>query len=212
MSNAKLFVIAAPSGAGKSTLVNALAQRDTDAVISVSYTTRPQRPGEIPDVSYHFIKTAQFEEMIAEGEFLEYAKVMSKVQNYYYGTGKEWVEKKLAEGKHVILEIDWQGARQIFTKFPKAEGIFILPPSLKILRERLEKRGRDSASDIDGRMSVAKDEISHYGDYHYIVINDDFDNALAELEAIFAGKRQPMDLQAKHYPPKIEALLAELLA
>jgi len=212
MSHAKLFVIAAPSGAGKSSLVNALVQRDTDAVISISYTTRPQRPGEIADQSYHFIDQSKFEEMIFEGEFLEYAKVMSKIQDYYYGTSRNWVEARLAEGKHVILEIDWQGAQQIFTQFPKAEGIFILPPSLQILEQRLRARGRDSASDIEARMSVAKDEISHYQDYHYIVINDNFAETLEELVRIFAGSSVAVGPRAKIYPPKIQELLGELLA
>lgn len=212
MSQAKLFVIAAPSGAGKSSLVNALLKRDHDAVISISYTTRPQRPGEIADVSYHFIDNAQFESMIEAGEFLEHAKVMAKVQDYYYGTGRTWVEEQLANGKHVILEIDWQGANQIFEKFPKAEGIFILPPSLKVLRQRLLDRGRDSVSDIEGRMSVAQDEISHFRDYHYIVINDKFEHAVDELAAIFDGERQPIGPNATEYPTKIKQLLAELLA
>ncbi len=212
MSKAKLFVVAAPSGAGKSSLVNSLAKRDDNAVISISYTTRPQRSGEITNVSYHFVDNAEFEQMIATDQLLEYAKVMSKVQDYYYGTGRAWVEQQLAQGKHVILEIDWQGAKQIFEKFPKAEGIFILPPSLAVLRERLKNRGRDSISDIEDRMSVAQDELSHYQDYHYIVINDNFEQALTELLTIFEGKQQPVGPHASEYPPKIQQLLAELLA
>lgn len=212
MSKAKLFVVAAPSGAGKSSLVNALAARDHDAVISISYTTRPQRPGEIEDVSYHFVDNVQFKQMIDQHDFLEYAKVMSKVQDYYYGTSKAWVEKQLAKGKHVILEIDWQGAEQVFEKFPKAEGIFILPPSLATLNERLRKRGRDSESDISGRMSVAQDEMSHYLDYHHIVVNDDFEQALDELVAIFEGKTPALGPNAECYPTKIQQLLTELLA
>jgi guanylate kinase len=212
MSKAKLFVIAAPSGAGKSSLVNALAKRDADAVISISYTTRPKRSGEIADVDYYFTDNASFEKMIAADAFLEHAKVMSKVQDYYYGTSKSWVEQQLVAGKHVILEIDWQGAQQIFKKFPKAEGIFILPPSLEVLYQRLMQRGRDSVSDIDGRMSVAKDEISHYRDYHYIVINDDFNHALDELAAIFAGEHEAIGPNAAKYPPHVAQLLAELLA
>lgn len=210
--SANLFVVAAPSGAGKSTLVNALNAERNDTVLSISYTTRPCRPGETDNVDYHFIDDKIFDQMTANHEFLEHAIVMSKVQNYQYGTGKAWVENQLKQGKHVILEIDWQGAQQVFKRYPHAVGIFILPPSLPILRQRLEKRGRDPAHDIEARMSVAKDEILHYGDYHHIVINDDFNQALTQLHLIFDGKAEPVGPHAREYPPKITQLLVELLA
>jgi guanylate kinase len=180
----KLYVIAAPSGAGKSSLVKALTTTLDNTVASISYTTRLPRPGEVDGEHYYFIDTAQFEKMIAEDAFLEYATVFSKIANRYYGTERRWVEAQLQAGKNVILEIDWQGARQVFSKMPEAIGIFILPPTLATLEERLSKRGQDNPELITQRMSVAQDEISHYTEYDYLVVNRDFDIALKEIQAI----------------------------
>ncbi len=212
LQTSRLYVIAAPSGAGKSSLVNALLEKVDNVVLSISYTTRPQRPGEIDGQHYHFIDRAQFERMIAAGEFLEYAQVFAKVADYYYGTGRQWVEQQLAMSKNVILEIDWQGAEQIFKQFPAAVGIFILPPSLAILEQRLKKRARDDEETIRLRMSVAKDEIAHYQDYHYVIVNNDFEVALNELIAIFNHSKQVINKTNRKLTPALEQLIAELLA
>ncbi len=207
-----LFVVAAPSGAGKSSLVKAVSHDNDDIVVSISYTTRPPRHGEVDGVHYHFIDTKTFETMIANHELLEYAKVMSQIQDYYYGTGKNWVEQQLAAGKHVILEIDWQGAEQIFRLFPQARGIFILPPSLTVLRQRLEQRGRDQPADIDARMSVARDEISHYREYDYLMVNDDFGHSVKKLTDIFADQQSPNGAKNGELAPDLQRLLKDLLA
>tara|TARA_R110000868_G_scaffold380784_1_gene646921 strand:+ start:91508 stop:92185 length:678 start_codon:yes stop_codon:yes gene_type:complete len=211
-SKAKLYIVAAPPGAGKSTLVNALIDKIDDVMLSISYTTRSQRKGEVDKVNYNFIDHDEFEAMIKANEFLEYANVFSKISNNYYGTGKAWVEQQLAGGHNVILEIDWQGAQQIFKTYPDAVGIFILPPSMAVLEQRLHKRGREDKAEIDSRMSIAKDEISHCEEYHYVVINDDFEHTLEELAAIFKGSIPLMGPGRTNFPNKIQDLLTDLLA
>ncbi|MBR9804934.1 guanylate kinase [bacterium] len=200
----KLFTVSAPSGAGKTSLVNALIKDNGDLQVSVSHTTRAQRPGEENGINYHFVDKSEFEAMIARDAFLEYATVFGN----HYGTSREWVAETLASGKHVILEIDWQGARQVREWMPDSRAIFILPPSLATLRSRLEGRGQDPESIINQRMDAALAEISHYSEADYLVINDDFAVALAELRAITVAEQLLMPHQMQRHA----ALLAQLVA
>jgi len=181
VNTACLFTISAPSGAGKTSLVKALLQKRAETVtVCVSHSTRPIRSGEIDGEAYHFVSPQQFDAMVASGEFLEHAQVFDN----YYGTARASVESLLASGKHVILEIDWQGARQVKAKMPETVGIFILPPSREELEQRLRDRGTDDESIIARRMRDADREMSHYHDAEYLVINDVFDQALFDLDAI----------------------------
>jgi guanylate kinase len=199
---AKLYVVAAPSGGGKTSLINALLEKDDRVSLSVSYTTRSARPGEKDGVHYHFIDGPTFFCLIGKNAFLEHAEVFG----HRYGTGRDAVEKKLHAGFDVLLDIDWQGARQVRKSFPSCCTIFILPPSLKALRNRLARRGQDSEEVIGQRMREARAEISHSGEFDYLIINDDFDKALADLQSIVRhGKLQRPD-QRDHY----DDLLAEL--
>ena len=176
-----LYIISAPSGAGKTSLVNALVSSEPGIAVSMSYTTRPIRPGEQDGVNYHFIDQPVFKDMIAKGCFLEYAQVF----DHYYGTSRDAVFQELNEGMDVILEIDWQGAQQVRALVPGAIGIFILAPSLEELERRLKLRGEDRDEVIKRRMRDALSEMSHYHEYDYLVVNQDFDRALADLRAIF---------------------------
>lgn len=190
-----LYIIAAPSGAGKTSLVSKLIELDKHIQVSVSSTTRNIRPSEKDGVDYHFVTPEVFKEKIHEGDFLEYAEVFGN----FYGTSKSTVKEMLDKGKDVILEIDWQGARQIRTALPDTVSIFILPPSLKELRKRLTGRGTDSEEVIEGRMSKAIDEMIHYDEFDYLVINNHFHTALEELHTIFASHRLKLEnQQAKH--------------
>ena len=180
MSKPGLYVVSAPSGGGKTSLVNALLERDPHVALSVSHTTRPPRPGEQDGVHYFFVDEAAFEALAADGAFLEHARVF----DHRYGTGRESVKRQLADGLDVLLDIDWQGARQIRVSFPAARTIFILPPSLNELRRRLVGRGQDSETVIDRRMRAARDEISHAGEFDFLIVNDDFEKALADLHAV----------------------------
>lgn len=198
-----LFIVSAPSGAGKTSLVSKLLERDGLIQVSVSSTTRPKRPGEENGINYHFLSIAEFENMIAEGDFLEYAKVFDN----YYGTSKSVVEAKLAEGKDVILEIDWQGAQQVKEQFPNAVSIFILPPSIKALEKRLKGRGTDSNDVIKRRMKDAFNEMSHYNEFDYLVINNLFDIALDELHSIFLAHRQILHRQMNKHSVMINELI-----
>ena len=180
MNKPGLYVVSAPSGGGKTSLVNALLESDPHVALSVSHTTRPPRPGERDGVHYFFVDEAAFEALAANGAFLEHARVF----DHRYGTGRESVERRLADGLDVLLDIDWQGARQIRTSFPAARTIFILPPSLKELRRRLVGRGQDSEAVIERRMRAARDEISHAGEFDFLIVNDDFEQALADLHAV----------------------------
>lgn len=200
---ASLYIVAAPSGAGKTSLVRALLDAEPGVVVSVSHTTRAMRPGEQDGVHYNFIDIPRFEALVAEGRFLEHARVFDN----YYGTSRDWVEATLASGKDVILEIDWQGARLVRQAFADAVGIFILPPSREALRERLQGRGQDSAETIERRMQEAKSEIAHYDEFDYVVVNDDFGQALAELRTILAARRLLRERQ-----PGLAARVAGLLA
>ena len=180
-----LFVVVAPSGAGKTTLVDALLAREPNIKLSMSYTTRAPREGERDGVDYHFVDKPTFEAMIGRGEFLEHALVHGN----YYGTSKRWIDRELAGDHDVLLEIDWQGARQVRGLFPAITGIFILPPSLAELRRRLEGRGKDSPQTIARRLANAAEEISHVLEFEYIIVNDKFDSALEDLLAIVRETR-----------------------
>jgi guanylate kinase len=179
-SNPGLYIVAAPSGGGKSSLIRALLERDHGMRLSVSHTTRPARPGEKDGVHYHFVSPEAFLELVSRDAFLEHARVF----DHYYGTARNQVERQLASGHDVLLDIDWQGARQVKHSFPSARSIFILPPSMAELRERLTLRGQDSAAVIDRRMRDAGSEISHWKEFDYVIVNDDFTAALSDLEGV----------------------------
>ncbi|MEM8626703.1 MAG: guanylate kinase [Pseudomonadota bacterium] len=180
----RLLVIAAPSGAGKTTLVRGLIERDPRFVFSVSYTTRPKRPNERDGVDYHFITRDAFAQLRDAGEFLEHANVFDN----YYATGKAAVEALLAAGRHVVVEIDWQGAQQVRARMPGCRSIFIVPPSVGALEARLRKRSTDSEAVIQRRLRDSLADLSHWREFDYIVINDDLETALAELIGLASGK------------------------
>jgi len=198
-----LYVVAAPSGGGKTSLVNALLARDEKIRLSVSYTTRLPRPGEVDGIHYHFLDKEAFTALIDEGAFLEHATVYG----HLYGTGRAAVESRLAEGFDVILDIDWQGAQQVRSSFPGCCSIFILPPSLEELHRRLSRRGQDSEAVIEERMRQARSEIAHGREFDFLVINDDFEAALADLQSILRERKPARSGQEK----RIAELLAELL-
>ncbi len=191
----RLFVVSAPSGAGKTSLVNALVGDTEHLVVSVSHTTRPQRPGERDGVDYHFVDLPRFQVMVARGEFLEHAVVFDN----HYGTSRASVDAALAAGQDVVFEIDWQGARRIREIYPDAVSIFIMPPSAAKLRQRLEARAGDRPDVIDRRMQAAAAEISHYTEYRYLVVNDQFDRALRDLRAIVHATRLETAMQAREW-------------
>ncbi|OCH18631.1 guanylate kinase [Aliivibrio logei] len=207
MSKGTLYIVSAPSGAGKSSLISALLESNpTYAMkVSVSHTTRGMRPGETDGVHYHFMQKEHFEELIEKNEFLEYAEVFGN----YYGTSRVWIEETLDKGIDVFLDIDWQGARQIRIQMPLAKSLFILPPSNGELERRLNVRGQDSEAVIAKRMSEAKSEISHYNEYDYVIINDDFDTAQMDFKAIIRAERLKQDKQTSKYKGMLSALLAD---
>ena len=180
-----LFIISAPSGAGKTSLVKALVEKDGNLHASVSHTTRSPRPGEKEGSNYHFVKKSFFDKMVSQGEFLESAQVF----DHFYGTSKLWVQSQLEAGTDVVLEIDWQGARQIKECMPLACAIFILPPSKNALQERLMSRGQDNPEVIERRMDQAVNEMSHFESSDYLVLNRNFEEALNELEVIVKAQR-----------------------
>lgn len=199
-----LFTISAPSGAGKTSLVNALLPLLNDVKVSVSHTTRAKRSGEIDGVNYHFIDMSEFLRMLEQGDFLESAEVFGN----RYGTSQRWVKETLAKGIDVILEIDWQGAEQVRRLLPETVSIFILPPSRSALEQRLTGRGQDSTEVIQKRMSAAIDEMSHYPEADYVIVNDDFQTALAELRAIFVAERLRLDQQQLRHADLLRDLLS----
>ena len=207
MSKGTLYIVSAPSGAGKSSLISAMLERNpTYAMkVSVSHTTRDIRPGEVDGVHYHFVEQDTFKSLIAKGDFLEYAEVFGN----FYGTSRVWIEETLKKGIDVFLDIDWQGARQIRQQMPQAKSLFILPPSNGELERRLNTRGQDSDEVIAKRMAEAKSEISHYNEYDYIIVNDDFDTALLDFKAILRAERLKAEKQAAKYKGMLDALLAE---
>jgi len=190
-----LFIVTAPSGAGKTSLVRKLLQSDPHVKLSISYTTRPPRPGEQDGVDYHFVDKAEFERMLEASEFLESAEVHGS----YYGTSQRWVQGVLQEGEDLLLEIDWQGAEQVRSLFPYAVSIFILPPSQEELSRRLHGRGQDSAEVIARRLANAREEISHVAEFDYVIINDHFDEALRDLQAIVRAKRLKAEKQLRRH-------------
>ena len=198
-----LYVISAPSGAGKTSLVKALLEKTKDIGVSVSHTTRAMREGEQDGVDYHFTEKAEFEKMVQESAFLEHAQVFDN----YYGTAIANIESKLKQGEDVILEIDWQGGAQVRKQLPYAVNIFILPPSQAALEERLRGRGQDSDEIIARRMQDAKSETSHYSEYDYLVVNDDFEEALIELKSIVLARRCRFDAQSESLSPLLQELL-----
>jgi len=195
-----LFVVVAPSGAGKTSLVDALLKREPNIRLSISYTTRAPREGERDGREYHFIARAEFERMIAAGDFLEHANVYGN----YYGTSRRWIEDQIAGDHDVLLEIDWQGAKQLRGIFPHMVGIFILPPSFGELRRRLQVRGTDSPEAIEKRMASAREEISHVLEFEYIIVNERFDLALDDLIAIVHATRVSRAQQALRLAKLIE--------
>ncbi len=208
MGQGNLYILSAPSGAGKSSLIAALLQQDAEKkmMVSVSHTTRQPRPGEAEGVHYFFVSVEEFERLIAQGAFLEYAKVFG---GNYYDTSLPAIEKNLAQGIDVFLDIDWQGAQQIRAKMPNVKSIFILPPSLQELERRLIGRGQDSMEVIADRMSKAISEISHYDEYDYVIVNDNFAQALADLKHILRAEKLTLTYQQTQNQTLINELLAK---
>ncbi len=191
----QLFIVAAPSGAGKTALVRLLLENDPDIRVSISSTTRAARPGEEDGREYHFVDVPRFLEMVSHGEFIEWAEVHGN----YYGTSKRWIESEMAAGHDVLLEIDWQGAQQVKKAFPDAIGVFIMPPSLDALQERLAGRGTDSAEIIARRLAAARDEMRHVNEFNYVIINDDLQKALDDLLAVVNASRLQYQIQHRRH-------------
>jgi guanylate kinase len=198
-----LYIIAAPSGGGKTSLTRALLEREPNILLSVSYTSRLPRPGEADGVHYHFVSRGVFEEMIKRGEFFEHAVVHGDLK----GTARTAVERTLAQGKDVLLEIDWQGARQVRAQMKDTVSIFILPPSRAELERRLRSRAQDSDATIRRRLADSREDIAHSVEFDYIVVNDDFATALSDLRSIVTARQLRAAAQRERY----EALLADLL-
>lgn len=199
-----LFIVAAPSGAGKSSLVNAVLAKEPGIALSISFTSRAPRPGERHAQHYHFVSKDEFERMVAAGDFFEHALVHGD----YKGTARQSVEPQLAAGKDVLLEIDWQGARQVREKMPDCVSVFILPPSRDALQTRMRNRGQDSEETIARRLAAAREEMGHYDEFDYVIVNEHFDAAAAELRAIFVAHRLRRDVQARRHAGLIRDLLA----
>ena len=198
-----LFILSAPSGAGKSSLITALLKKHADMKVSVSHTTRSPRPGEVNAVHYHFVSADEFKALIAKDDFFEWAQVFDN----YYGTSKQAIESQLNAGIDVFLDIDWQGAQQVREIMPSVQTIFILPPSKAELEQRLNNRGQDSAEVIAGRMAKAQSETSHYNEYDYVVVNDDFETALSNIETIVLAQRLTLKAQVSRHHDLITNLL-----
>ncbi len=198
-----LYVVAAPSGAGKTTLVRLLLEEEPAVNLSISYTTRAPRPGEQNGREYHFVDAPTFQEMIARQEFLEWAEVHGN----FYGTSKTWIADQLAAGRDVLLEIDWQGAQQVRQLFPQAVGIFILPPSMAELTRRLTGRGTDSAEVIARRLAAAQAEMRHVGEFDYVIINDQLEQALVDLCAVVRASRLSFKVQHARHADLFETLI-----
>jgi len=200
-----LFIVAAPSGAGKSSLVNAVLARDANLCLSISFTSRQPRPGERHAEHYHFVDEAEFQRMIDAGDFFEYARVHGD----WKGTARQSVDPLLASGRDVLLEIDWQGARQVRTKVPDAVSIFILPPSRDALEQRMRHRAQDSEETIARRLAAARDEMSHYSEFDYVVVNEDFATATQELASVITASRLRREAQVARHYRLLTALLTE---
>ncbi|MCQ4273569.1 MULTISPECIES: guanylate kinase [Pseudomonas] len=204
MSSGTLYIVSAPSGAGKTSLVKALIDAMPQVRVSVSHTTRAMRPGEVDGVNYHFVDRQHFAELLEHNDFLEHAEVFGNL----YGTSQRALERTLAEGYDLILEIDWQGAQQVRRLMPQAKSVFILPPTQEALRQRLTNRGQDSEEIIERRMREAVSEMSHYVEYDYLVINDDFAHALDDLKAIFRANQLQQGAQQLRFGELLRQLLA----
>ncbi|WP_456418100.1 guanylate kinase [Thiolapillus sp.] len=207
MSNSNLgnlFIVSAPSGGGKTSLLKALLKMDGNLVLSVSHTTRSPRPGEQDGVHYYFVSVDEFMSLAGEGAFLEQAQVFDN----YYGTSQAGVESQLLAGQDVVLEIDWQGARQVRKAFPDAISIFVIPPSIAALRERLSSRGQDDEATIERRMKDARNELSHYAEYDYLVVNDRFEDALGDLACIVRSTRLRLKQNAQRHTAALQEMLA----
>ncbi|WP_238067076.1 guanylate kinase [Pseudomonas shirazica] len=202
-SSGTLYIVSAPSGAGKTSLVTALIKADKRVSVSVSHTTRAMRPGEQHGVNYHFVSHDDFKGLIAKGDFLEHAEVFGN----FYGTSRSALQEVLDQGNDLILEIDWQGAQQVRKLMPEALSVFILPPSLQALRERLDGRGQDSEEIIAGRMKEAVSEMVHYDEYDYVIINDDFDVALEDLKAVFRSNRLVLKKQQQRHAALLKQMI-----
>ncbi|RDY65779.1 guanylate kinase [Lysobacter soli] len=200
-----LFIVAAPSGAGKSSIVNAVLVRDPNICLSISFTSRKPRPGERHAEHYHFVSREEFEGMVAAGDFFEHALVHGD----WKGSARQSVEPQLASGKDVLLEIDWQGARQVREKVPDAVSVFILPPSRQALEQRMRNRGQDSEEVIAQRLAAAREEMSHYGEFDFVIVNEDFETAVTEMCSIFIASRVRKDQQVARHSRLITALLAD---
>ncbi|UNK50928.1 guanylate kinase [Lysobacter sp. S4-A87] len=200
-----LFIVAAPSGAGKSSIVNAVLARDPNICLSISFTSRKPRPGERHAEHYHFVSKEEFEGMVAAGDFFESALVHGD----WKGSARQSVEPQLAAGKDVLLEIDWQGARQVRAKVPDAVSVFILPPSRKALDQRMRSRGQDTEEVIAQRLAAAREEMSHYGEFDFVIVNEHFNTAVDEMCAIFTASRVRRDQQVARHSRLITALLAD---
>ncbi len=198
-----LYIVAAPSGGGKTSLVNALLESNSDIKLSVSYTTRPPRSGEVDGVNYHFVDEARFHQMVGDGDFLEYAEVFG----CFYGTAQATINTLLKQEIDVVLEIDWQGAQQVRKLMPACRSIFIVPPSRAELERRLRGRGQDSEAVIARRTAEAVEEMSHYGEFDYLVVNDDFNSALADLKAVFRSRRLEIAVQSEVLKTQLSQLL-----
>jgi guanylate kinase len=199
-----LYIVAAPSGAGKSSLVNACLVRDPNICLSISFTSRSPRPGERHAEHYHFIGRDEFQRMIDDGDFFEHALVHGD----WKGTARQSVEPQLAAGRDVLLEIDWQGARQVRAQVPEGVSVFILPPSRAALQERMRKRGQDSEAVMAQRLAAAREEMSHYDEFDYVIVNEDFETAVGEMCAIFTASRLRQEAQAQRHADLVAALLA----
>jgi guanylate kinase len=204
MMNGTLYIVAAPSGAGKSSIVNAVLKRLPDVALSISYTSRAPRPGERHAQHYHFISKDEFERMIEAGEFFEYALVHGD----YKGTARQSVLPQLEKGLDVLLEIDWQGARQVRAQIPEAQSLFILPPSKQALETRMRNRGQDTEAVIAQRLAAAREEMSHYHEFDFVVVNEHFDQAVQEVTAIFSAQRLRLPAQQARHGALIEQLLS----
>ena len=200
-----LFIVSAPSGAGKTTLVRLLLEQDAHVRLSISYTTRPPRPGEQNGREYHFVSVADFLAMKERGDFLESAEVHGN----YYGTSRVWLVEQMRAGRDILLEIDWQGAQQVRRRFPDAVGIFIMPPSLDELERRLRGRGTDSAEVIARRLAAARDEMSHVGEFEYVIINNQLQEALGDLLAALRASRLRLTRQRVRHPELFTPLSQE---
>ncbi|ALS93890.1 guanylate kinase [Xanthomonas oryzae] len=198
-----LYIVAAPSGAGKSSIVNATLARDPKIALSISFTSRAPRPGERHAEHYHFVSAEEFQCMIEAGDFFEYALVHGD----WKGTARQSVEPQLAAGHDVLLEIDWQGARQVRKKVPDAVSVFILPPSRQALDERMRKRGQDSEDVMAQRLAAAREEMLHFEEFDYVIINETFDTAVSEMCAIFTASRLRRQAQQQRHAGLIQALL-----